>query len=401
MVEVPKNKEESRKLLPQSFGRQTNDQSMSKTATIVDVLSSYGKPDRNLVLRKDSCNHDAIPNSAHNNSKWPVSEVFSGPAHSLHITPDNPTIANPVLPATKDQSLQKSPADDQINGAEGIGRPSPQFANLITAQRHSINQQVSSPPNSSLKNLESQRDLEMLYIKRHQARKAELDAQIAKLVSVKTATLANSMRLRDQGSSSNSEALSDLGALISSGSATLVDPSDGSSIGSSTIPRLLNQELRLGLNLHSPEKSQVDLLSPGIENLADAVQQNSSIEAGLTPMTKRKRTSVLPPLKKPRIDMAATQTQVHRPARSNQIDKQPGQHPSDSFSKTKRVSKRISQFFLRDLPPTEEEKPSQSDRPVSWPRTPRWRRSVGMSVKALTEGFEKLNIDRSRPPIPN
>ncbi len=33
---------------------------------------------------------------------------------------------------------------------------------------------------------------------------------------------------------------------------------------------------------------------------------------------------------------------------------------------------------------------TDSDRPTSWPRSRRWRKSFGVSVKALTDGFEKL-----------
>lgn len=35
---------------------------------------------------------------------------------------------------------------------------------------------------------------------------------------------------------------------------------------------------------------------------------------------------------------------------------------------------------------------TDSDRPSSWPRSRRWRKSLGISVKALTDGFEKLAI---------
>jgi len=35
---------------------------------------------------------------------------------------------------------------------------------------------------------------------------------------------------------------------------------------------------------------------------------------------------------------------------------------------------------------------TDSDRPSSWPRSRRWRKSFGISVKALTDGFEKLAI---------
>ena len=33
---------------------------------------------------------------------------------------------------------------------------------------------------------------------------------------------------------------------------------------------------------------------------------------------------------------------------------------------------------------------TDSDRPTSWPRSRRWRKSIGISVKALTDGFERL-----------
>ena len=36
--------------------------------------------------------------------------------------------------------------------------------------------------------------------------------------------------------------------------------------------------------------------------------------------------------------------------------------------------------------------PEGSDRPASYPRTQRWRKSIGVSVKALREGFERLSL---------
>ena len=35
---------------------------------------------------------------------------------------------------------------------------------------------------------------------------------------------------------------------------------------------------------------------------------------------------------------------------------------------------------------------TDSDRPTSWPRSRRWRKSIGVSVKALTDGFERLTM---------
>ena len=43
-----------------------------------------------------------------------------------------------------------------------------------------------------------------------------------------------------------------------------------------------------------------------------------------------------------------------------------------------------------------------SERPLSWPRSSRWRKSFGVSVKALREGFEKMKVAQVEPvpPLP-
>ena len=42
---------------------------------------------------------------------------------------------------------------------------------------------------------------------------------------------------------------------------------------------------------------------------------------------------------------------------------------------------------------------TDSDRPTSWPRSRRWRKSLGVSVKALTDGFEKLTMVEAIHPL--
>lgn len=42
----------------------------------------------------------------------------------------------------------------------------------------------------------------------------------------------------------------------------------------------------------------------------------------------------------------------------------------------------------------------KSQRPVSWPRTEQWRKSIGVSVKTLRENFEKLALESKEPTAP-
>ena len=53
------------------------------------------------------------------------------------------------------------------------------------------------------------------------------------------------------------------------------------------------------------------------------------------------------------------------------------------------------------VPPLPQSNPG-SERPLSWPRSIRWRKSFGVSVKALREGFEKMKIAQVEPvpPLP-
>lgn len=53
------------------------------------------------------------------------------------------------------------------------------------------------------------------------------------------------------------------------------------------------------------------------------------------------------------------------------------------------------------VPPLPRSNPG-SERPLSWPRSSRWRKSFGVSVKALREGFEKMKIAQVEPvpPLP-
>lgn len=47
-----------------------------------------------------------------------------------------------------------------------------------------------------------------------------------------------------------------------------------------------------------------------------------------------------------------------------------------------------------DIPPEAPRFNHGSERPQSWPRSHRWRKSFGISVKQLRENFEKLTVDR-------
>lgn len=56
----------------------------------------------------------------------------------------------------------------------------------------------------------------------------------------------------------------------------------------------------------------------------------------------------------------------------------------------------------KDIVPAMSQSNPGSDRPLSWPRSRRWRKSFGVSVKGLREGFEKMTVEQVEPvpPLP-
>lgn len=76
-------------------------------------------------------------------------------------------------------------------------------------------------------------------------------------------------------------------------------------------------------------------------------------------------------------------------------------HPS-LINKKVPAPKRSRTLPCKDIVPAMSQSNPGSERPLSWPRSSRWRKSFGVSVKALREGFEKMKIAQVEPvpPLP-
>ena len=83
----------------------------------------------------------------------------------------------------------------------------------------------------------------------------------------------------------------------------------------------------------------------------------------------------------------------------HQILRRPAQSLTSLSSSTKKLRADQSKILAgKDYgPPGMPEANQASGRPVSWPRSRRWRKSFGVSVKALRDGFEKMTIEKVEP----
>ncbi|KAL8669670.1 MAG: hypothetical protein Q9168_005754 [Polycauliona sp. 1 TL-2023] len=105
---------------------------------------------------------------------------------------------------------------------------------------------------------------------------------------------------------------------------------------------------------------------------------------------KRKRLSFVPAAKKVR-------TSEHALPHGLQTD---SSNPSVSRLDVSRPIKSIGYPTASRTPPMDDDKPSKTTRPISWPRCRLFRRSAGVSVKKITDVFEKMRLqhDRALPP---
>ncbi|KAL8655075.1 MAG: hypothetical protein Q9226_003181 [Calogaya cf. arnoldii] len=104
---------------------------------------------------------------------------------------------------------------------------------------------------------------------------------------------------------------------------------------------------------------------------------------------KRKRFSFLSAAKKAR-------TSEHASYHDMQTNHNPLIPRSDASRSTKNIGNASSSYVL------DTDKPTNTTRPISWPRSRLFRRSAGVSVKKITEVFEGLRLqhDKPLPPIP-
>lgn len=143
-------------------------------------------------------------------------------------------------------------------------------------------------------------------------------------------------------------------------------------------------------------------------------------------VSKRKRISdYFPSFKKPRVVGTADETSSSQPSSMNftssLILPKSGSVSGNPKTSGLPVKTRISQILschpsplnrklpthaktlpCKDIVPAMPQSNPGSNRPLSWPRSHRWRKSFGVSVKALREGFEKMKIEQVEPvpPLP-
>ena len=114
-----------------------------------------------------------------------------------------------------------------------------------------------------------------------------------------------------------------------------------------------------------------------------AIRSDAPIYAG---DKKRKRFSFLSAAKKAR-------TTEH----ASYHDMQTNPNPRNDASRSTKNIGNASSSYVHDT-----DKPTNTTRPISWPRSRLFRRSAGVSVKKITEVFEGLRLqhDKPLPPIP-
>ncbi|KAL9629712.1 MAG: hypothetical protein Q9204_005120 [Flavoplaca sp. TL-2023a] len=125
----------------------------------------------------------------------------------------------------------------------------------------------------------------------------------------------------------------------------------------------------------------VDFLTGGLV----PEQEIKSDTLASTSNRKRKRFSFLPTAKKTRYDVKALCSYAQTNANHSMIH-------FDTDRATEAVRRRTSSKHFADG----DEAPTTS-RPTPWPRSRLFRRSAGVSVRKITEVFEKLRLQRDKP----
>lgn len=129
-----------------------------------------------------------------------------------------------------------------------------------------------------------------------------------------------------------------------------------------------------------PEDTVMNDLKPELDIRSDAPTYTGD--------KKRKRISFLPGAKKARTSEHALYHDMHADSRASM-------NQFDTSRPTENIGNQTTYFADAD-------KPSTTTRPTSWPRSRLFRRSAGVSVKKITDVFERLRLqhDKALPAAP-
>lgn len=279
---------------------------------------------------------------------------------------------------------------------------------------------------SDLQNvLKEEIDRHRVESERHQTRKLELEEQIC-LLSLSLGPDAHTQNnhqapwLVENENNQPGPTLPD--SSPSSGAVTLVEHRDDH-----------NSEAHIQTNSGNNEPAQSSPMHLGVTEMTDTVIRSSMSGHGSEDTAYNANNHVSPAVgKRKRISDYVHSFKKHRAAeavgtigsshafstnsKASVASSKFGSVPNDSKSSGFPFKMRMSRILTRRASPLNKNLPSHdealrckdivpampqsnpgSDRPLSWPRSRRWRKSFGVSVKALREGFEKMNIEHSEP----
>ena len=174
-------------------------------------------------------------------------------------------------------------------------------------------------------------------------------------------------------------------------------PGDMTLVGPESNLNLESQSLATTSSAHHVPSTLKNELDPdhlrAVDVLMEDLVAEQDIKSDAPPYTskkKRKRISLLSAAKKARTGEPAV---YHE----KQIHASPSMVRFDTNRATEAVCDDTSSNHIADA-----DDPSITSRPTSWPRSRLFRRSAGVSVKKITEVFEKLRLhcDKPLPALP-
>lgn len=315
--------------------------------------------------------------------------------------------------------LQESPSEED------------QFRDILPHERPELDEKCRVTISDLQNILKEEIDRHRAESERHQTRKLELEERIS-LLSLSLGPdvhTQNNCRAPWPVENENNQPGPMLpGSKPSSVAATLVEHRDDH-----------NSEAHIHTNSGNNEPAQSSPMHPGVTQMTETVirspSQVTEVKIQLTMPTtmshqqigKRKRFSdYVHSFKKHRVaeavDTIGSSQAFSTNSKPSVASSKSGSVPNDSKSSDLPFKMRMSRILsphasllnkklpthnetlhCKDIVPAMSQSNPGSDRPLSWPRSRRWRKSFGVSVKALREGFEKINIDHSEPvpPLPS
>lgn len=308
-----------------------------------------------------------------------------------------------------------------------------QFSDIPSHERHKLEEQcrlqISELQNLLKEEIENHR----AEVDRHRTRKLELEERLVLLslslgLDVPTQNKPTSRGMFGKENSQQEPVSPDLSP--SPGAITLVEHSDTSNIearihtsskGSPSTEPTQPSPINVEAN-----DTAVTVMRSSMSGHGSEVTFHNAPDHVSSANSKRKRISdYFPSFKKHRLaETIDRMDALHASSKSSKhrdLSRKPGSASNDFATAGFPVKKRISQIFTshpphlnrklpahnkvpccKDIVPAMSQSNPGSDRPLSWPRSVRWRKSFGVSVKTLREGFEKMTVEQMEPvpPLP-